>query len=146
MKKRVRKLFLMASILCVVSLVVCACGGKKHSNQRSQVKHLRKRRLPLQNHLQKTLSRNGKTAIRIWKEVLRNSRKDSSQLQRLLQKKQTMAAISGYPQEMVMIRNLTKSRLHMMRIPQSQYRLLRMEGTVMKCQKQLPIFCQKVIW
>ena len=29
MKKRVRKLFLMASILCVVSLVVCACGGKK---------------------------------------------------------------------------------------------------------------------
>ena len=29
MKKRVRKLFLMASILCVVSLVVCAFGGKK---------------------------------------------------------------------------------------------------------------------
>ena len=29
MKKRIRKLFLMASILCVMSLVVCACGGKK---------------------------------------------------------------------------------------------------------------------
>ena len=57
MKKRVRKLFLMASILCVVSLVVCACGGKKleqidavetaPTQQRSQVKHLGKRRLPL---------------------------------------------------------------------------------------------------
>ena len=29
MKKRIRKLFRMASILCVMSLVVCACGGKK---------------------------------------------------------------------------------------------------------------------
>ena len=91
MKKRVRKLFLMASILCVVSLVVCACGGKKleqidavetaptQQPEESGETPSEEKASTLESFTENTFE-NGKTAIRIWKEVLRNSRKDSSQL------------------------------------------------------------------